>query len=232
MMAGVLPTIALIQAVVNTFVQDKRMFTAYEVSKQVQLLGKDQNVFVPRHLNMREEVHAVMLHLVQSGEYCRVLQDVGAPRGAFVYYPANNSDGTPGDPTQYVPMNRDIPAGNTAEPGNVAEPVVATIIKDRPVGPNTRFSAKERLNIQTHICRAAGFQPGDTAFVVDEDPSGEVPQPCLVLLKELPTKPIGEYKVAGDARIRITPAMLKLCGLEGEAFEIEGDNGKIVVKVN
>ena len=78
--------------------------------------------------------------------------------------------------------------------------------------------------------RDAGFAPGDKAFVVDEDPAGAVPKPCLVLMKVKPENPLAEYAVAKDCRIRVTPAILKKCGLEGENFAIDGSDGKIVVR--
>ena len=72
--------------------------------------------------------------------------------------------------------------------------------------------------------------PGDKAFVADEDPAGAAPKPCLVLLKEQPPNFLADYAVAKDCRIRVTPAMLKKCGLEGDSFEFDGGNGKIVIR--
>ncbi len=91
--------------------------------------------------------------------------------------------------------------------------------------------AADRLNIPSSVVRASGFVPGSKAFVVDEDPVGAAAKPCLVLLKEQPPKSLADYVVAKDCRIRVTPAMLKKCGLEGQNFEIDGGNGKIIVKL-
>ena len=93
--------------------------------------------------------------------------------------------------------------------------------------PKGKQRAADRLNIPSSIVRASGFAPGDKAFVVDEDPAGTVPKPCLVLLKEQPPKSLADYAVAKDCRIRVTPAMLKKCGLEGDDFEFDGGDGKI-----
>ena len=65
--------------------------------------------------------------------------------------------------------------------------------------------------------------------MVDEDPAGGVAKPCLVLLKEQPAKFLSDYVVAKGCRIRVTPAVLKKCGMEGENFEIAGGGGKIMV---
>lgn len=217
--------VELITEVVSQFVEQKRLFTAYEVSKEVQRLGKDRNIDTARHLNMRDAVHDALLGTLGSGDYRRVLQDVGAPSPAFVYYPATNADGTPGDPTKYVPI---FPAAvGTAIPAVLVTPVAPATAG--VAGGNSRKLAGDRLNIQSYLCRAAGFNPGDTAYVTDEDPSGTA-KPCLVILNTQPGKPLCEYKVTSDGRIRVTPAMLKLCGVNGDTVEIEGDNGRIVVK--
>jgi len=90
--------------------------------------------------------------------------------------------------------------------------------------------AADRLNIPSSIVRAAGFAPGDKVFVMDEDPAGAVAKPCLALLKEQSAKVLADYAVAKGCRIRVTPATLKKCGLEGESFDIDGSDGKIIVK--
>ena len=96
--------------------------------------------------------------------------------------------------------------------------------------PKGKQRAADRLNIPSSIVRNAGFAPGDKAFVVGEDPAGAVPKPCLVLLKVKPENPLAEYAVAKGCRIRVRPTILKKCGLEGEKFEIDGSDGKIVVR--
>ncbi len=96
--------------------------------------------------------------------------------------------------------------------------------------PKGKQRAADRLNIPSSIVRDSGFASGDKAFVVDEDPAGAVPKPCLVLLKVKPENPLANYVVARGCRIRVTPAILKKCGLEGANFEIDGGDGKIIVR--
>jgi len=98
-----------------------------------------------------------------------------------------------------------------------------------PLAAGGKRRAADRLNIPSLIVRNSGFAPGDKVFVADEDPAGAADRPCLVLLKEPPPKSLADYAVASGYRIRVTPATLKKCGLEGERFEIDGGNGKIVV---
>jgi hypothetical protein len=95
--------------------------------------------------------------------------------------------------------------------------------------PRGKKRAADRLNIPSSIVRDSGFAPGDKVFVADEDPTCAVPKPCLVLFKEQPPKSVVDCAVAKDCRIRVTPAVLKKCGLEGENFNIDGGDGKIIV---
>ena len=97
-------------------------------------------------------------------------------------------------------------------------------------GVSGKRRANDRLNVPSSIVCDSGFVPGDKVFVVDEDPTGAVPKPCLVLLKEQPPKSLADYVVAKDRRIRVTPATLKKCGLQGENFEIDGGAEKIIVR--
>jgi hypothetical protein len=98
-------------------------------------------------------------------------------------------------------------------------------------GTKGKRRAADRLNIPSSIVHNSGFAPGDKVFVVDEDPAGGVAKPCLVLLKEQPPKFVSDYTVAKGCRIRVTPAVLKKCGLDGENFDIDGRNGKIVISL-
>ena len=96
--------------------------------------------------------------------------------------------------------------------------------------PSGKRRANDRLNIPSSVVRAAGFAPGDNAYVLDCDPAGGIAKPVLALLKAKPENPLGEYVVAKDCRIRVTPAMLKKCGVESASFDIDGSDGKILVR--
>ena len=126
------------------------------------------------------------------------------------------------------------PSHQPVHPAEPREDAVAEHSLPTPSAPisgekGTR-RASDRLNIPSSIVHAAGFAPGDKAFVADEDPAGAIAKPCLVLLKEQPPKLVADYAVAKGYRIRVTPVILKKCGLEGEAFEIDSSVGKIVVR--
>jgi hypothetical protein len=88
----------------------------------------------------------------------------------------------------------------------------------------------EQLYIPSFIVRAAGFMAGDTAFVTNEDPDNPSDKPVCVLLKEKPEKAINGCAVSKDCHILITLTMLKNCGLNADGLDIDGNNGKLVIR--
>lgn len=228
------PLLGLIEEVVNKWTGERRMFTAYVVSKEVQRLGKERNIETMRHAHMGQAVHLALSGALGSGEYERSLQDVGAPEMAFVFHPRGT------DSSHYPPIDLSKPPIESAPVADtLTAPVAATpAAPAAPAAPapaatssdNTASLAKDRLNVPTFLSKAAGFNAGDTVYVTDKDPTGVIQPPCLLLLKESPPEPLTDYRVAADGRIRITPATLKIAGLDGTDFEFEGDAGRIVVK--
>ena len=236
-----LPIVALIDEVVNEFANGTRMFTAYEVSKEVQTRSKDAGLPVVRHLHMKEVIHAQLMNqlTVNNGSYQRQLKDVGAPTPAWVYYP----DG--GDPSGYTPMDRDdtdaadpvaadpVAADPVAaDPAAVVDPVtlasvpVAAASAD-PVDPNTRTQdATGRLHVPNFVMRAAGFSPDDTVYVYE----GTGDKPSMVLSKDKKDNSLTDYKVDGDGRVRISNAMLTLCKLDAQQFDFDGDTDVVEIK--
>src|SRR5262245_19074249 len=86
----------LINDVVTEFIEQGRMFTAFEVSLAVKDRGAPY-----RHRNMRDYVHEVVFRVGgDRGTYTRTLMDVGAPEQAWVYHPLTSN------PYEYVPLDR------------------------------------------------------------------------------------------------------------------------------
>jgi hypothetical protein len=56
-------------------------------------------------------------------------------------------------------------------------------------------------------------------------PGGILCQPCPTGRKPITKKIVGISRL-----VAVTPAILKECGLEGENFEIDGGDGKIIVR--
>jgi hypothetical protein len=88
----------------------------------------------------------------------------------------------------------------------------------------------EQLYIPSFIVRAAGFLAGDKAFVTNDDPANPEAKPVCVLLKEKPPSAMHDCIVSKDCHILVTLAMLKNCGLNADNLEIDGIEGKIVVR--
>jgi hypothetical protein len=105
---------------------------------------------------------------------------------------------------------------------------------DKPRLPRrgTKFdlAMRTQLYIPSFLVRAAGFLPGDIAYVVDADPSDSDGQPACVLLKEKPPKSLAAPAVSIDSHILITQSELRSCGLNGENLDISSSLGKIVIR--
>jgi hypothetical protein len=88
----------------------------------------------------------------------------------------------------------------------------------------------EQLYIPSFIVRAAGFLAGDRAFVAKEESAGSDAGPVCVLSKEKPADALNDCAVSKDCHILVTRAMLKHCGLDAENLEIDGKEGKIIIR--
>src|SRR5215471_15587043 len=85
-----------IDDIVQDWVREGRMFTAFEVSLAV----KEQGIR-ERHRNMREYVHqSIFRSGIARGDYSRTLMDVGAPEQAWVYHSIGSN------PYEYEPLDR------------------------------------------------------------------------------------------------------------------------------
>src|SRR5262249_57417937 len=84
-----------IDDIVQDWVNEGRMFTAFEVSLAV----KEQGVR-ERHRNMRDQVHEVIFRIGGPKGYSRTLMDVGAPEQAWGYNQKTRS------PYRYRPLAR------------------------------------------------------------------------------------------------------------------------------
>lgn len=223
----------LIEEVVDEFVGGTRMFTAFEVTKEVQSRLAAPGVLVVRHLHMKEAIHDQLSTklTVNGGNYQRQLKDVNAPTPAWVYYP----DGL--DPSGYVPMDRSDPGNAATDPSqpatvatfinNDADPVDPAVVVT-PLSANPKaWETNGRLNVPNHVMRAAGFAPGDAVYVYEDSDSGS---PSMVLSKtKKNVDPLTEYQVNSDGRVRISNAMLTMCKIDSQQFDFDGDTGVIVI---
>jgi hypothetical protein len=96
--------------------------------------------------------------------------------------------------------------------------------------PKNKKLMGEQLYIPSFIVRAAGFMAGDRAYITNEDPADTTAKPVCVLLKEKPKSALNDCAVSKDCHILVTLAMLKNCGLDADDLELDGNDGKIVVR--
>jgi len=89
---------AEIDAVVEDWLRERRMFTAFEVSLAVRQGGVNM-----RHRELRDDVHESLQLFSGRAGYTRTLRDVGGPVEAWIYHHWKDSAWT------YTPLDRSTP---------------------------------------------------------------------------------------------------------------------------
>jgi hypothetical protein len=223
----------VVREVVSEFVDDDRLFTAFDVSKEVQKRLTDRNLPFERHRHLKGTIHQELEQFTQTGVYERQLHDVGAPTQAFLYFPPNT------DPNDYVPQDRPQKAvQTTTAPVGTPHPATNKLTlatdddddegdeKDTGRTPDNRGT----LGVPGYILTAAGFSDGETAYVESSNDNGT---PILTLVKRA-TNPLTSYTVLPGDRVRINAGTLAQCGIGGanNGYDFERDGDKVVVKVH
>jgi hypothetical protein len=211
----------VIREVASEFIVDQLMFTAYEVSKEVQKRLSERELPFERHFNMREYVHQTLRQYIQSGQYRKKQHDVGADIPADLYYPVG------ADPNQYVPMSRGarptVQGAATAEQTpptttrTVHVPVTGTVsvsgASTQATDAARRGDARGTLAVPSPMLRAIGFNHRETAYVFNRTDS--MGHSEIVVVKTLPENQpaLSEYTVDDGGNVRITAATLQEGGL-------------------
>jgi hypothetical protein len=207
---------AIIRQVITEKVDSDIMFTAFDVSREVQIRLQAAGLSFVRHSNMKEVVHEEMQGYMQQGVYQRQLVDVGAPVQAFVYYPAG------ADPLQYVSGN----IVHISAPAIVPVPAVTDSTDDGNQGRSP--DARGTLAVPAVLVRAAGMMPGDKCYVyADTDKTGT---PFLIITGMATGKSLAEYTVDAYNNVRITQKQLDAGGLTEDSFYFESDGSSVIVK--
>jgi hypothetical protein len=218
----------LINEIVSAKVDNDVMFTAFDVSREVQARQEEDGVPMERHRNMKNTIHGEMQQYVDSGLFEKMLCDVGAPNPAFVYYPAGM------DPQTYVPQHR-AAATNHQPPVVQQRSTLAAAIAGSPTGQNGhRGDARGTLAVPCDTIRSVGIQNGETVYVSEGVQNGEE---VLVLDKDYPANGnvLASYTVDRYGNVRITHSTLSTItdngpGLETYDFEVDGNT--IVISKN
>jgi len=216
----------ILSEVITSFMNEGRMFTAFEVS----LAAKERGV-EERHRNMRERVHE-LIHEIggPGGAYSRTLMDVGAPEQAWVYHPMT------ANPYLYEPLLRhDQPKRTRTDPvpraprnplairRGVANPYA---IPDGAFGTDQRG----RLTVPVSMLVQMGVGPGQRVDVTCDAGNEQ-----LLLHKSAvgttTDNPDTTYTAERDGNVRITQRTLERAGLDGvQTYRIEGNGTVVSVK--
>lgn len=226
-----------IQNVVNQKVQANLMFTAFDVTVDVQQLLKNAGQFnlqLHRHSHLKNDVHDAINQHVSSGVYSRSLQDVGAATPAFVYYPVGSN------PATYVPqVRKNAVSAPQSSPFTIPIPasVAAAVITIPPLNPSIpqtdsgndgdgtdtgrKPDGRGTLCVSAFLLRSVGFSPLDTAYVWHEGRPSQNDE-FLVVSKQPPSglqMNSTKYTVDHNCNVRITKAVLSFLGPVGQFFD-------------
>jgi hypothetical protein len=215
-----------INDVVSNWVNEGRMFSAFEVSLAV----KDQGVR-ERHRNMRDAVHEVIFRIGGPQGYSRTLMDVGAPEQAWVYHPKSTS------PYRYRPLDRGDGKSTPADdPSFVAPPIrnpraLAWASTAQAMVPPGAFGTDQRgrLCLPVTLLQGLGVSAGRRVRVQCE-PSQERLTIAALDDSEVQTADT-TYTAEPDGNVRLTQSTLDRAGLGGlQCYRIEGDGRAITVR--
>lgn len=77
----------LIREVSAEAVRQQESFTAYQISKRVQIRQKEKGLPFTRHLTIRNDVHRELATYLRDGSYDRQLVQVTPDQQAYLYFP-------------------------------------------------------------------------------------------------------------------------------------------------
>jgi hypothetical protein len=215
-----------ITQVVKQFVEEGKMFTAFEVSLAVKEQGVQQ-----RHRHMKDTVHEVIFEIGGPASYTRTLMDVGAPEQAWVYHlPQDN-------PYKYVPLPR---ADGKPQP-KADDPFIVPIGVRNPIKLNAAVKSpaaippgafgtdqRGRLCIPVPMLARLGAGPGQSV-----DVRCDATEEKVYITRPNPTQPQDPdttYTVEPDGNIRITQGTLEKAGIDHlQCYCIEGNASLISV---
>lgn len=219
-----------IAEVVREWVDQGKMFTAFEVSLAVKERGVEE-----RHRHLRDTVHDVIFEIGGPMGYTRTLRDVGAPQQAWVYHlPSDN-------PYRYVPLDRSSSGQKAADVVDVALPLVIPVGVKNPISlqtikttpaiiPDSAYGTDQygRVCIPLTLVARLGVAPGQQVHVTCSLLDGKVtitrPDPSL------PLDPDTTYTIEPDGNIRIPQGTLEKAGIDGlQTYRIEGNASQITV---
>lgn len=209
-------TMGHIQDVVEKFVEDQRMFTAYDVTCEVrEIVGKGVNI---RHKEIKNDVHKEMAqHL--DGDWNKSLQDVGAPVKAFVYHPFMS------DPETYEPRKQTTVDGQATPQTSTAsvpsdDSTVATVSSSDAFAVDGR----SRLLIPTNFMQYLGVKAGDDVKIYKELDF------LVISVKDQQLRELASLKVDNHGYLYLSPKVLNQGDFgDVQSFGVETANDTVEV---
>ncbi len=220
--------------VVREWIEDRKLFTAFEVSIEAKSRGVNE-----RHRNMKDHVHTAIARIGSAHSYTRTLMDVGAQTQAWVYHHTGDN------PYTYRPLDR----GNTrqraatpatAAPSPNAPAVYQGLRNPAPLTPNAGSprnnndgvcgtDAQGRVTITASMLKGMDIEAGETAIVVCDAANKEIRITRPTIFDD--NDPDTNYSVESDGSIRIAPSALDEAGIGGlQSYNVSGDSDCITVK--
>lgn len=201
------------------------LFTAFDISLEVQRRAKIAGIPGERHRELKDTIHDTLETYAthNGGEYSRTLMDVGAPEKAFVYHRQQD------DPyTLYKPLDR--------SQFQSAASVTAAAVQQAVVVPTGAYrpDARVTLCVLAEHLRKIGAQPGNkvvvaasadqlTVYTKDKADAMTFANPAWN----------AEYTVDSYGNVRITKATLRLAFKEAKTgsnlYRFESDANEIRV---
>jgi bifunctional DNA-binding transcriptional regulator/antitoxin component of YhaV-PrlF toxin-antitoxin module len=226
-------SLSILSSVVDEFVQQDKLFTAFEVTLEAKKRG-----LTLRHRDVKNDIHKLLQPYVSQGLYLTELRDVGAAEKATVYFP----DGT--NVSNYAPLPRggssrfDMLGGLvTPAPSQTAAPPqsstaigvtgYATSSSSINVGQAASQKTHEpdgrgRICVPAELLRAAGLNVGDVANVAVENDK-------IIISAQTLTNTTAVYKVDVSNNIRLSAKLTAKASLTDKDYEFSGDATKVVV---
>jgi len=196
----------IVEEVVEDWVDDEKMFTAFDVSVEAKKRGAQC-----RHREMKSTIHELMRY--NSNYRKQTLQVRGAYTKPFVYLPHGS------DISEYEPMDRS--KFDDADTSAKSTPKVAK------TSVSGQLDKRGRYCIRSSFVADAGFDKGERVSVFINSDEIQIVPTSVTLSAQISKT----YKVDKDRNIRLSKKLLsKAFGDKFVQIKCEVDGDKIVVE--
>jgi hypothetical protein len=211
---------AKIEEVIDQKIQNKEMFTAYDVSYDLQ----NNHQIKERHNNMKHYIHDVMSeHISNYYPYKKSIVPIGGKGSAFLYHPDS------ADINTYAPINDSNPPSQIAVTGGQA-----TLVKDSSGSAFALVAnSRNRVIIPKGSLSSIGLMAKGVAVVYSDADEEKV----IITTKHFPKKSnwkiLNKYIVDKSGNIMISENVIKKCGVDSDGeflMEVKSDSIELSVE--